>query len=473
MGQPSGVKSWRFFFFALAAVLVAFAWRAEYNHDEIEHLHATWLLSVGQRPFTDFLEQHHPTLWIVFQPLAAHLRSPQLLVFAARLYDIFVLGALLVTLHRLVRLLHPEAAPWTTLLVLGSYIFVHNMMLFRPDPTMNALFYGGLLNWAVFLQERRIWRAAAAGLLFGLAIAVLQKAFAVCGLVALATAGLLVVHREERRRTLLLGAGAALVAALLPLGALAAWVAAKGLWHDFWFWNYEFNRFFYTRATLSVQFGIRQKLLRSIGEDAALWLFGIAGAVAWLRRRRSWDAGDDIRLTLLVTLVGYLLLLTFNKFPFEQYFIVFLPLFAPFAAELLGWRPRWLAVAVRCACVAVLAITLGQFVALRDNLPQRRIQEAILRLSTPEQTIYASPPHHPIFRLDASYFWYNGALIGQACAAYEKAHPGVIDGRLLDDAKWQPAVVYLDPDFPSYWPYLWARRAGEFRASDEPDLWMR
>jgi hypothetical protein len=459
------VKLWRFGFFGLAAALVFFAWRAEYNHDEIEHLHATWLMSVGQRPYTDFLEQHHPTLWIVLQPLVSQVASPRWLVFSVRLYDLLLLGVLLFTLHRLVRRLHPDAAPWASLLVLGSYTFAHNMMLFRPDPTMNALFFAGLLQWAAFLQEGRLGRAAWAGLFFGLAVAVLQKALVVCGLVGLAVAVLLVVHRGQRRRELAKGAGMALAAALLPIGALLGWVAARGIWRDFWFWNYEFNGFFYTQAKLSMHFGLKAHLVRSVVEDVALWAFGAVGVGLWLRKKRSWDAGDDIRLTVLLTLLGYLAFLTFNRFPFEQYFIVFLPLWAPFAAGVLA---RW--PVTRLACVAMVAVTLGSFIELSDNARQRRVQDFILAHTTVDDTIAVSPPYHPITRFDASRYWYNGVLMGEASAAYEQQHPGVIH---FADEWRNPAFVYLDPDFPSYWPYRWEAHAPAYQPTEVPDLLRR
>jgi hypothetical protein len=455
---------WRLLFLALAAAGVWFAWRSEFNHDEIEHLHAAWLMSVGQRPYADFLEQHHPTLWIFFRPLVAQFSSPRPLVFVARLYDLAVLAALLWTLQRLIRRLVPDAAPWAVLLLLGSYIFAHNMLLFRPDPTMNALFYGGLYQWARFLDERKPARAAAAGLLFGLAVAVLQKALVVCGLVGLSAVALSGWTRD--RRSLLVGMLAALGAALLPLGALAAWVAAHGIWREFWFWNYDFNKFFYTRANLSMQFSVGPRFLRSLLEDPALWGFGAVGAWGWLRRAKTWDANDQLRLTLLVTLLAYMALLTFNRFPFEQYFIVFLPLLAPFAAEALTRTSPWL---VRLACAAVLAVTLGQFVDLADSRPQRRVQDYLLAHTAPSQTIYASPPHHPIFRRDGSFFWYNAELIGQACAAYSHQVRAVE----CVDPPWPPSYVFLDPEFPSYWPWRWTERAAAFQPTGESDIFVR
>jgi hypothetical protein len=470
---------WRLLFAALATLLVVQAWRAQYNHDEIEHLHAAWLLAAGRLPFAHFLEQHHPTIWILFRPLASHVRSPHALIFAARLFDVVLLVLLLLTLQRLVRRLFPQAAPWAVLLAAGSFTLVHNMLLFRPDPLMNLLFYAGLLQWVRFLQEGQPRQAALAGLSFGASVAVLQKSLAVSGLVAVATIILLVIHGGERRRRLLVGSVCALGAAAIPLALLAGWAAAHGIWRDFWFWNYEFNRFFYTKATLSQQFGVGDNLQTTITEDLALWIFGLVGVGLWARRwwrTRRMAPDDDVRLTLLVVLVGYLISLSFNKFPFMQYFIVLLPLWVPFAAEVFTLRHRQLAPLVRAGALAMVAIAVWYVARMETNELTRARHEYVLAHTAPGDTIYVSPPNHPIFREDGSFFWYNGQLIGDACLAYERERPGVIPRRVLEDQPWQerpPQLVYLDPRYPTYRPHLWSARAAGYGPAAFADFWTR
>jgi hypothetical protein len=447
---------------ALAVLLLVHAYFSQYNHDEIEHLHSAWLMSIGQLPFRDFLEQHHPTIWLLFQPLVRMTQRPHALIFGARLFDLGVLFAFCLTLHKLVKRFVPEGAPWAVLLVLASFTFTRNMILFRPDPLMNLFLYMGILQWVIFLQEERLARAAAAGLFFGLSIAVLQKSIAMIGLVGVAS--LIVV---VRRRKLIPGALAALVSAALPILILFAWVRARGIWPEFWFWNYEFNRFFYTKATLSVQFTVTGNLERSIYEDPALWAFGAVGVGRWIKR-----GIDDARLVLLIAMVGYFISLGFNKFPFEQYFIVVLPLWAPFAAELFRSPPIYL----RVIAAGMLLILLGIGIDVSSNRTQRGLHEYILDHSSGEQTIYVSPPINPIVRQDATFFWYNGELIGDACAKYEALHPGAIDPRLLQDARWRerpPSLVYLDPKNPTYHPYRWRERAIDFVPSPAADLFLR
>ena len=49
-------------FWIVVAALAIHCAISSCDHDEIEHLHAAWLVVDGQRPFVDFLEQHPPTL---------------------------------------------------------------------------------------------------------------------------------------------------------------------------------------------------------------------------------------------------------------------------------------------------------------------------------------------------------------------------------------------------------------------------
>jgi hypothetical protein len=335
------------------------------------------------------------------------------------------------------------------------------MMVVRPDPLMAMLLVVGLEAWVAFMLEGDRRRAAWAGLCFGLAIAVLQKAIAIVGLVGASSLVLAVVHR---RRALAAGVAVAAAAAAVPVAALVAWMCGLGVWRAFWMWNYDFNRYFYTEATLSEHFSVVDSLSRVVVEDVALWLFGIAGMVAWLRgaRRAAWTLADDARVVIAVALLGYLGALAFNRFPFLQYFIVAIPLWAPFAAEVIAMHR-----AARAACAVMLAVCVALVVDVASNAPERGVQDYVLAHTSPDDTVAVSPPNHPIFREDASFFWYNSALIGDVYARY--ARDRGTDTAVLD--AWRPpALVYLDPKYPFYHPYRWQDHAAAFTPTPMPGL---
>src|SRR6266852_4451301 len=78
--NPQTNLSWVAFSAVIGLIGVWHCWFAAYDHDEIEHLHASWLISVGQLPYRDFLEQHHPTLWFLAAPIVAKFASVRWLV---------------------------------------------------------------------------------------------------------------------------------------------------------------------------------------------------------------------------------------------------------------------------------------------------------------------------------------------------------------------------------------------------------
>jgi hypothetical protein len=462
----------------VAALLVWHCWRTRYDHDEVEHLHAAWLLSIGRRPFVDFFEQHHPTLWLLLSPLAARIASPQRLIFTARLLDLACLMGVLGAIARLSRRLFPTvSAAWPLWLLGASFMFVRKSIEVRPDPLMNLFVYLALVQWIGFLVDPRRRRAAAAGIGFGAAIVVLQKALVVFGLWCLASLWLIVFAERARRRDLLVGVALAAAAAAVPVLALFGWVAARDGWSDFWLWNYSFNRFFYFQAQLDNHFSVLPVLGLSVVEDVALWGLGVAGwgliAAALWRRRRAAGPRDQALFTLCVVGAGYFLFLARNRFPNEQYLIVPLPLLALFATEVFrrqadGRLGAWLrALSLSMGVVQVIALTLTS-----GNAHQRRVQDYLLAHTNREQTVFAPPSFNPIFRRDSAFFWYGASFIGAAYAQYcNRGGACARDQLLVDEAIWSrapPVFVYLDR--PEYYPVHWRVHADGFSPTEIPKL---
>lgn len=474
--------------YALFAIVIGaclwWVWRGFYDHDEIEHLHAAWLVSQGALPYRDFLEQHHPLLWYLLAPFVRLFSSPHLLVVAMRCVGMGLLGLFSFVVSRILQRVVPGApSRWVLLLLLCSFLFTTNSLEVRPDPLMNLLFFSGLLAWISFLEQPRLSRAAITGIAFGLSAAVLQKAFVIEAAALLATAMICLRCRKDRQRVrkLIGGTGIAVLMAAVVLTSFAAWVAHAGIWDDFFFWNYTFNRVFYLQADIAEHFSAIKVFWRSILQDPALWIAGVAGAVLlardlW-RRRRSLAPSDDARILLFLLTIVYSAFLAFNRFPYAQYFIVLIPLVAIFAGRALaaceGRRWRWVAPVAGAAMVAEFAILVAAF---ETNQEQRVVQERVLQETTPAETIFVPPPRHPIFRRDGAYFWFNARLIGDLYRR-ECAEGRCMDGKLaLEEERWRqtpPAFVFLDPREPSTHPFRWEEHAADYLLTAMDDLYWR
>ena len=460
---------------ALAVLVIRHAWSSQFNHDEIEHLHAAWLVGQGRVPFSDFLEQHHPTLWYLLAPATRVFHTVHALIFAARLADLGLLAALLATVARMVRRGYPSLDRRLPILLLASsFMMVRNSMEVRPDPLMNTFIFLGLHAWIGFVQEGRFRRALAAGLFLGAAIAVLQKALVVLALVGAATLLLLILRRGTKRLRLFLGGALMLLCAVIPVAALFGFIAERGYFRDFWFWNYQFNRFFYLQAHLTRHFSVFVTIGISVAENPVLWIAGAVGMALcareqW-RQRRALTSDGEARLALLVIALGYLPFLVINRFPLEQYFIVLLPLLAVFSCEVFlrvtsPWLPRAVVfMSVICAVISLAYPASG---------PQREVTDYVLAQTTPAQTVFIPPAYNPVFRKHAGYFWYNGALIGDAYDVYCQTHVDCSGReRQLDLSLWKshpPEFVYVE--YPEYAPYRWSDRESAYRLTDIPLLW--
>ena len=461
---------------AALALLLLHAAISGCDHDEVQHLHGAFLVSLGKVPFRDFLEQRHPVVYYLLAPAArAFDGSPRALVFAVRAADLVLLAAGVAIFLRLARRqLRDPAATWPILLPLGCFFFARNSMEVRPDPWMALLCLLALWQWAEFLREGGLRRAALAGLCAGLAVAILQKALAFAGLLALGTVPFALAGREQLRRAVRGGAVAA-AAALLPMAALVVAVRRAGLWDDFVFWNYTFNRFYYL-ATRFDGPSAAAILGVSIAEDPLLWLGGLAGLWIAVRRYRDLAARPELGLAAAVV-IGILASLAQSRWPFSHNLLLMQPALALLAVVAIEevQAPRWRAAAgiVLLLLIAKLGVLCFTYDEGHGNF---RVQQRILAMTGPADPVAAAPPYNPIFRRDSFFFWYVPVNNAQAYAELCRrtaCPPGKLEH---DAAAWRtdpPTVVYLPADEPSWAPVGFDSHRAEYRQTDVPGLLQR
>ena len=454
---------------AIAAVLAAFliwhAWDSAANHDEVEHMHAAWMVSIGERPFADFFEQHPPVYWYLIAPVAQMTESPQVFAFVARLFDLLCLAGFLAVFHRIVRRVEPRAAgPWPPLLLFGAYVFTRNMMVVRPDPLMTLLAFAALDQWFAYLAQPRVWRAALAGVLFGAATAVLQKAGVMMALV-MAGAGVSFVLERELRRVLALGVVVMGACAAIPLALLGLFAWHGGWLADMWFCNVPFNRFFYLEAPVAARVSLWSTVSAVLVTNPVIVVLGLAG----IDRRVL----EPPRVALAAILAGFSFMLATSSFPLAQYFLFPLPVLAIFAARWFTGESKL----VRLAAVAGLGIMLAAMIDYENTDRFGSVQKRLLAQTSERDTLFVPPNYGPIFRRDAAYFWYNGVMTAEVYGQYCRDHacPGP-DKRVLDDEMWAkspPRFVWISSQYPWYLPYHWDQRSVDYRKTDLPSLWVR
>jgi 4-amino-4-deoxy-L-arabinose transferase-like glycosyltransferase len=456
------------------ALLIFNAVHSGYDHDEIAYLHASWLVSQGQKPFQDFMEHHHPTLLYLLAPLARLLQgSPRGLVFAARLVNLALLAVVLAVFTAVVRpVLRERHAAWPPLLLLGCYFFVRNSMEVRPDPWMNVLCLTGLWQWLVYLRsENRLRHAAFAGLCFGAATAFLPKAVFFAGLVGLGTA--LALPNRAAWKQAARGAALALGVALLPLGALVVALWQLGIWNEFVFWNYVFTPFFYWQTHFDGPSALAT-LLVGVGENTLLWVGGLWGVAVAARSVWRRQAEPEVAIAAVVTL-GFIVAMFRTRWPFSHNLLLMQPLLALLTAVVLqrivGTRLRAAAGVLLLAMVAKVCVLL---VVLDEGPAAEAVQRRLLAdtaLSTP---LAVPPPYNPIFRPNAFFFWFNPEYFATAYLELCRLR-GEPPRRVEDDRRvWRdhpPIFVYVPEDEPSWAPFEFAQHRGAYFETDLKGLW--
>ena len=457
------------------AFLILQAARSGCDHDEIQHLHAAWLVSQGQKPFRDFFEQRHPTNFYLLAPLTVVMEgSPRALVVAARAIDLALLIAVLAAFLATVRpLLRDQRAAWPALLLLGCFLFARNSMEVRPDPWMNAWCVVGLWQWTAYLRDGAPRRALWAGLFFGIAIVFLQKAIVFVGLVGAGTL-LFLGNRWLRARV---GRGLALLAlaTAMPVSIFALAIWRSGYGSDFLFWNYPFNRFFYFKTHFDGPSALAT-LGISVAENPLLWIGGAIGLGITARSVTSRKAEPTLVISAFVV-VGILVGLLRSRWPFSHNLLLMQPplaLLATVAIDKLA-SPRW-----RLAVSALLVVMIAKVAVLclvyTEGHNASAIQEHVLAHTDATDRVAVPPPYHPIFRKDAFFFWY--VPVSNSIAYLELCEHRICPAPIIDQTRdtWDkapPRFVYVPPDEPTWMPFEFDKHRAAYRPTDVDGLWVR
>ena len=398
---------------ATAGFLLVHAAISGYDHDEIVHLHSAWLIWSGERPYADFLAQHHPAAAYLLAPLAHALDGhPHALVFAARFLDLLLLAVTL------------AAAAW-------------------------------------------------AGLALGGSITFLQKAFAFAALVAIGTALWLGRDGGNWRRAARGGAVLAACAAI-PVGAMAILVYRAGFFRDFWFWNYTFNRYFYLKTHFTGPSAWAVTGV-AVAENPLLWLAGFAGLAIALRRRLRVEPEIAIATLVVCGLLASLFQSRWpfsHNLLLLQPCLALLAV-GPLERAVEAPRTRTAVLVV----LTLLTVKVGVMsLVYTEGGRSAEVQQRLLAVTGPGDPLAVTPPYHPIFRRDAFFFWYvpqYNVVAYLACCREVGCPQGKVGRDLRAWVTAPPRFVYVPADEPSWAPYGFAEHRSDYRLEPDGALWKR
>lgn len=148
--------------------------------DELEHLRASWFVSLGEMPYRDFFEHHHPLLWFMFAPVIHWL--PQQIIstlyVAKCLAFLFSLGSSCFLFLIVKRFL---GGVFSAILCLSFYFVYfttwYSFSIFKPDTFMRFFYLLGLYQFFIFCDTKQTKYLVWCGISFTISFLFLQNIF--------------------------------------------------------------------------------------------------------------------------------------------------------------------------------------------------------------------------------------------------------------------------------------------------------
>jgi hypothetical protein len=237
-----------------------------------------------------------------------------------------------------------------------------------------------LLLWQAFQSGHRR-TIFFSGLLYGLAFAMKQPG------IYFGIFGFLVLLWRERRETSTPGCsvkrmGWYALGAFLPFATICLYLAAAGVFPQFWFWTVSYARTYAASTTLGDGLGYLSDYIRDQFDFfAGFWILAAAGLVAALR-----NTADRTRMKFVLGFLFFSFLAVTPGFYFrEHYFVLLLPALALIVgmavASLQSMSSRW----VKAVPVILLAGVLAWDVWLQRlvffQLPAQTLNQMLYRFN--------------------------------------------------------------------------------------------
>lgn len=281
--------------------------------DTVEHIHASYLVSLGKIPYKDFFEHHNPLLWYVFASVTKiFYRSPYILPVAQ---CVGVCGYLVIVwlVYKInERFVYGAKAARLSLIILITVPYLwKNIATLRPDIFMMLCFLGAIYYFLDYLEEKSRTKLVVSYFLTGLSFLFLQK-IAILGLGFLGI-NLYYLHLKKIRLSDFLIAGGCAVVPFVLFFSYFFYNEALG---DWFYYNFTFNMFvkkYYDGYTAG------------LGLLLPLWAIG---SFFIILRYYKWEK----RLIWLISFYFLSTLMTVLFAPFLHYFVFYFI----FASVLLG-----------------------------------------------------------------------------------------------------------------------------------------
>ncbi len=416
-----------------AAVDYGFVW------DQTEHLHAAYLVSIGQVPYKDFFEHHHPLLWYLLAPVVQWFYPSIKVVYFARFLAVGLMACCLWLLFTITDkfLFNRKTALLSMLCLLCFPKVLTDSMNLRPDTFMLLTVLGGLYYFFDFLQNGHLRKLIGSFLLWIISFLFLQKAIIIG--VGFCAAILWLLHQKRLSwRDFLIAAGVA----CLPLVGFATWLTYHHIWNEYLWYNWTLNHLmtkYYSGYT-----------------EIYPWIQGIlwleAAAAFYIYKHADGRMTDVQKVWLYCTFSSFVLTVLFMPHPHYLLLIVFL--LAPFV----GYFVKYIVTYPIKYLVLVLCL-VGNFIYMYPDYMDKRDFKIYMRTiqyfadHLPQNAEFVGQTHEifNIYYPNAHYYWFGFREVAMLDVLFNPALKDFNIMRLIEQKK------------PQYLAYEWVKDAAATR----------
>lgn len=292
--------------------------------DEMEHLHASWLVYKGKIPYKDFFEHHNPLFWYILIPFFFLFRDNVLIFPFTRIFMLFMNLLILFVTYKIAR-------EWFgriySLLVIVLTLFENNYFvsipIIRPDVPMTLLW---LLSFYLFLQAKKyksnLYIPFISGLFIGLCFDFKQLSL---GFLLVPIMSNVVIYfcnknlKKTRKKFLMLEIFILFIGFMLAVAPLYIYFYLEG----------AINDLFYDTIVFNLSYNLTHPIIR-IGQifvgflnDPGFWILGFVGIINHVL---SWKNLKERDVILLTSIFILFFLLMFSKVMWYYRYLPLIPL---------------------------------------------------------------------------------------------------------------------------------------------------
>jgi hypothetical protein len=440
---------------AAIVILYAFVFCGFQVVDEFEHLHASWLVSIGKAPYRDFFEHHNPLLWYLSAPIVSLFYDNVIIFYVMRGVSAAATVLTMWYMYKTVLFFGNKLCGWLAVaLYLGNLITVYNFYQFRPDVFMNLCFIMGVYYWFCYLKDKRTISLVYSFLAWTVSALFLQKISLILGVVQV-----IILWQLIRKQMTIKAAVIASVPTLIVMCAFVFFLVWTAILPEYVELNYRFNQamiYYFERGAFWYRY---------------LWLeiYGLALIVSVVLYKRE----NEYFKIIAILYVAEFLMRAFYFAPHPNYYTLLTILEAMILgviAEKCINKSRVIAIILMC----IMFINLGAIFNRIDANSKKhnsymhyRLSQFVHKNSTKNDLVMNGyDMNFNVYRNDVHYYWFGlDMLLPIMEQEYNLEQKLDVNNLII---QYRPKFIYTK-DYVDLWAM---RKYGEIKYSQQflPEL---